>query len=264
MRAFLLDIDGTTLLGEHALPGAEAFIGWLRAEAIPFLWMTNNTSRTRQAWLDRLASAGLDPRPEEMYTAGDATIDFLTAPEPRPRIDLIGPAALQAEFAAAGIDVVAPEADADAVVLAYDVELTYAKIQRAALRLQAGAAFYATHPDVTCPTPDGPIPDVGSFLAMFETACGRTPQVIGKPEATMVAGALGRLGIAAGDAVMVGDRLATDIAMAARAGLVGCLVLSGVTGAEDVAASTLQPDHVFGGIAEVHAWAQGARSGDTI
>ena len=258
MRAFLLDIDGTTLLGADALPGAAAFIEWLRAEGIPHLWMTNNTSRSRASWLARLEGAGLAPRAQELYTSGDATIEYLTAHHPRARIDLIGPVELRADFERAGLTITEDE-DADTVVLAYDVELTYAKIRRAALRLQAGARFLATHPDVTCPTPEGPIPDVGSFLAMFETACGRTATVIGKPEATMVEGALARLGVEAADAVMVGDRLATDIAMAARAGIPSCLVRSGVTSAAELAAAPTRPDHVFDDLNGVHAWARTLR-----
>lgn len=257
MKAFLLDIDGTTLLGADPLPGAAAFIDWLRAEGIPHLWMTNNTSRSRASWLARLDAAGLSPEPHELYTSGDATIEYLRAHHPDDRLYLVGPNELKADFVAAGLTLV--EENADAVVLAYDIELTYTKIQRAALLLQGGARFFATHPDVTCPTPAGPIPDVGSFLAMFETACGRTATVIGKPEATMVEGALARLSIAAEDAVMVGDRLATDIAMAVQAGLPACLVRTGVTSAADLAAADPAPDHVFDDLAAVHAWARAAR-----
>ncbi len=254
MKAFLLDIDGTTLLGPDALPGAIDFVTWLRAEGIPHLWLTNNTSMSRGAWLARLAAAGLDPRPEEIYTAGDATIDHLTALDPAPRVHLVGTEDLRRDFERAGIALA--EDDADMLVLGYDTELTYDKIRRAALPLQDGVTFLATHPDATCPTPAGPIPDVGSFLAMFETACGRTATVIGKPEATMAAGALGRLGASAAEACMVGDRLATDIRMANRAGLASCLVLTGVTTREALATSEDEPTHVFDGLEDVHAWAR--------
>lgn len=253
MKAMLLDIDGTTLLGPRALPGARDLVAWLRASGRPHLWLTNNTSFTRAAWLDRLAAAGLSPARQELYTAADATIDFLQRHAPAARVDLIATAAVCAEFAAAGITIDAESADT--VVLGYDTELTYAKVQRVALRLQDGAAFYATHPDATCPTPDGPIPDVGSFIALFETACGRRPRVLGKPEATMVEGALARLGVSAGDAVMVGDRLATDIRMANRSGIVSCLVRTGVTSEADLEASDDHPTHVFADLAGVHAWA---------
>lgn len=259
MKACLLDIDGTTLLGPDPLPGAIELVTWLRAEGIPLLWLTNNTSMSRGAWLERLATAGLGPKPEELYTAGDATIDFLHTLEPAPRIRLVGTADLRRDFEAAGLTVT--DGTADAVVLGYDTELTYAKIRDAALLLQAGAAFYATHPDLTCPTPKGPIPDVGSFLAMFQAACGVSAQVIGKPESTMVAGALARVGVAAHETIMVGDRLATDIAMARRAGLTSALVLTGVTAAVhpnswDQLPEEQRPHHVFEDLAAVLAWAR--------
>ncbi len=90
MKGFLLDIDGTTLLGTRALPGAQAFVHWLREAGIPFLWLTNNTSLSRSGWKRRLAVAGLVPRAHEIYTAGDATIDFLCAREEPPRISVVG------------------------------------------------------------------------------------------------------------------------------------------------------------------------------
>lgn len=251
MKAFLLDIDGTTLLGPKALPGAADFIAALRARGIRHLWMTNNTSLSREGWRRRLADAGLEARPEEIYTAGDATIDYLQALDPVPRIHLLGTPELAADFRDGGI--VLTDEDPDAVVLGYDLGLTYEKLRVAALLLQRGLPFYATHPDPTCPTPEGPIPDVGSFLALFEIACGRTATVIGKPSASMVAGALRRLGCEAGDVAVVGDRLGTDIRMGNRAGITSYLVLSGVTGREDLAGADDTPTRVFDALGDVLA-----------
>ena len=149
-----------------------------------------------------------------------------------------------------------PAEEPDLLVLGYDTELTYQKIQDAALLLRGGIEYVATHPDLNCPTLRGPIPDVGSFMALFEAACGRLPRVIGKPNVEMVSGALGRLGAKAQDVVMVGDRLATDVRMAKDAGIQAFLVLSGVTKREDVAASDVQPDEVFESLREVHAFAR--------
>jgi HAD superfamily hydrolase (TIGR01457 family) len=249
MKGYLLDIDGTTLLGESALPGAVAFIGALRAREIPFLWVTNNTSLSKASWVARLESAGLEPQADDVYTAGDATIDFLAGLEPTPRVFLVGTEDLREAFVQAGIPLGSD--DAEAVVLGYDTELTYEKIRTAALLLQQGLPFYATHPDMTCPTPAGPIPDVGSFLAMFEAACGRTPQVIGKPQPTMARGALARLGVDAEDAMMVGDRLETDIRMAQAVGMSRCLVLTGVTSGEAVSGAATPPTHIVSSLEEL-------------
>jgi len=261
MKGYLLDIDGTTLLGSQALPGAQSFVAWLRAEGLPHLWLTNNTSMSRAGWLRRLEAAGLAPQPHEIYTAGDATIDHLVALDPAPRVYLVGTEDLRRDFDAAGIALIpdADGADADTVVLGYDTELTYAKIRRAALLLQGGAAFYATHPDLTCPSPEGALPDVGAFLAMFAAVGAPPPRIIGKPQPSMAMGALRRLGVEPSAACMVGDRLATDIRMAKDAGLTSCLVLTGVTSMEALADPLpdgfRHPDHVFASLAEVHAWA---------
>ena len=251
MKAALLDIDGTTLLGRAPLPGAEAVVRWLRAESIPLLWITNNTSRSRGAWLERLAAAGMEPSPDELYTAGDATIDWLGALDPTPPLYLVGTRDLEADFRAAGLPV-APPAEAEMVVLAYDTELTYEKLSTAALLLRRGVRYVATHPDVNCPTPDGPIPDVGSFMALLEASCGRRPEVIGKPHATMVEGALGRLGVSREDAVLVGDRLETDMRMAHEAGIRGMLVLTGVTTRAEAERSRWRPPTICASLIEVH------------
>ncbi len=249
MRAFLLDIDGTTLLGPNAIPGARELIAYLDRAGIPYLWLTNNTSRSREGWRARLQDAGFSPDIDDVYTAGDATIDYLHSLVHPPRVFLVGTRELRGEFEAAGITL--DDDDPDMVVLGYDLELTYDKIQRAALLLQRDLPFVATHPDLTCPTPDGPVPDVGAFLAMFRAATGRTPRVIGKPEATMIRGALSRLDVDASDAVMVGDRPTTDIRMAKRAGVTSYLVLSGVTRREDPIALEDTPSEVFPSLAEV-------------
>ncbi len=249
MTAFLLDIDGTTLLGPEALPGAAAFIEALRDRGIRHLWMTNNTSLSRESWRRRLEDAGIAARAEEIYTAGDATIDFLCGLDPAPRVHLLGTDDLASDFRAGGIELA--DGDADALVLGYDLGLTYEKIRKAAFLLQRGVPFYATHPDVTCPSPDGPIPDVGSFLAMFEVACGRRATVIGKPSAAMVDGALQRLGCSRDDLVVVGDRLATDIRMGNDAGITSYLVLTGVTTQADLDAAPEQPTRTFASLADV-------------
>lgn len=249
MSGFLIDIDGTTLLGAKAITGVSAFIHGLRAQATPFCWVTNNTSRSRAGWLARLGDAGFAPEPHELYTAGDATVDWIARQDPRPRVFLVGTPALASDFRAAGIELV--DERPDLLVLGYDTTLTYEKIAALGLHLAQDIPFVATHPDLTCPTPAGPIPDVGSFIAMFETATGRRPdRILGKPARTMIEGAARHLGISPTDVVMVGDRLETDIRMANAAGVESWLVLSGITTRADAEASSDRPTRILGSLAE--------------
>ena len=232
VRAFLLDIDGTTLMGSKAIPGAVEFATAVRKSGRRLLWLTNNSSRSREHWLERLDDAGLRPSTEEVFTSGDATIDFLQDRDPIPPIHLIGTRSLAASFRDAGL--VLTDENPEVLVLGYDTELTYATLCAAGHLLRNGIEYIATHPDVTCPGPDGPIPDVGSLIALFETAYGRTPRIIGKPGSIMMTGALRRVGCGARDTLMVGDRPATDIRMANHAGVRSCLVHTGVTAPEEV------------------------------
>ena len=123
------------------------------------------------------------------------------------------------------------------VVLGYDTELTYDKISTASIHMHSGVPLVASHPDMVCPSPDGGLPDVGAYLAMFKATTGHDPvHITGKPNAGMILHKIEALGLEPARCAMVGDRLYTDMAMATRAGVVGVLVLSGEATREDVAA----------------------------
>ena len=129
--------------------------------------------------------------------------------------------------------------------------------------LRRGVRFVATHPDLNCPSPDGPLPDVGSFLALFEASTGRRPEVIGKPRPTMARAALARLGVAPRDAAMVGDRLETDVRMANAAGMASFLVLTGATDVGQAEAAVDRPTRVFATLTDLlaHVRCQALRKG---
>jgi HAD superfamily hydrolase (TIGR01450 family) len=140
---------------------------------------------------------------------------------------------------ASGYEIV--DRDPDWVLLGFDQTLTYDKIRSAARALLGGAGFVATHPDMVCPTADGPIPDTGSFIRMFEASTGRTPIICGKPYPAMIEGALARLDGRAENAAIIGDRLYTDMAMGRAAGILAVLVLSGETKRGDI--EKAPPEH---------------------
>ena len=251
IRAFLMDMDGTVYLGRRLLPGAKAFFRHLDRQGIPYLLFTNNSSADRTLYRDKLRRLGLEVDAEQVITSGEATARYLTTRTPYRRLYVLGTPSLEREFRNAGLTLA--DERVDAVVLGFDKTLTYAKLERAAHLLHQGVPFIATHPDLVCPTERGPIPDCGSMIALLRKATGARPKVIGKPEPTMVAMAMEKLGagVRRRDVAIVGDRLYTDMRMGRRARLTTILVLSGETKESDLAAVRHQPDYVFLSIREL-------------
>lgn len=231
--AWLLDLDGTLLIGERLLPGALELLAVLERRREPRVFLTNNSSRATADYVRRLERLGVAARSGQVLTSGGATIDHLRAHTPHRSLFLIGTPALEGEMREAGFELDA--ADPDCVVVGYDLGFTFAKLERACALLLAGKPYYATHPDRTCITEGGLLPDIAAILAACEAVTGRAPRIIGKPYPEMVAAALGRMGASAATTAMVGDQLDTDMAMARAAGLVGVLVLTGETGRQALA-----------------------------
>lgn len=248
-RFFLLDMDGTIYLGPHAIPGAPEFIAALRAAGKGFLFFTNNPSKDAHAYAAKLRGMGIPAEPGDVLTSGEATARYLAHETPYRRLYVIGTPSFEAELRAVGMTLT--EDTPDAVVLAFDTGLTYAKLERAALLLAQGLPYIATNPDRVCPTEYGAIPDCGATAALLEAATGRTPRYIGKPNPEMIQMGLEKLGARPEETVMVGDRLYTDMEMAYRAGTLSALVLSGETTAAHLAEAPRQPDFVFNSVAEM-------------
>jgi len=252
IRAFLMDMDGTVYLGHRLLAGARAFFRLLGRRRIPCLFFTNNSSADRTLYRDKLVGMGLEVTADQVITSGEATALYLATRTPYRRLFVLGTPSLERELQEAGFTLAADGA-VDAVVLGFDRTLTYAKLERACHLLRAGVPFIATHPDLVCPSEAGPVPDAGSMIALLRAATGRRPKVIGKPNRTMVAMALRKLGggVRARDVAIVGDRLYTDMRMGRRAGLTTILVLSGETTREDLERTRDRPDYVFESIREL-------------
>lgn len=245
---YAFDLDGTIYLGSSLLPGARELIGALRERELPYVFATNNSSVPGDTYVERLNRMGLAAERHNVLTSNDAAVAHLrTAGLSRPF--LLAPPAVTDEYArhAIGHEAERP----DCVLLTFDTTLDYEKIRAAAHHIRRGVPYLATHPDPVCPTPRGSEPDVGSFIAMFETATGQRPTVLGKPNHGMARLVIERLGLSAGEIAFVGDRLETDIRMARDHGFVGVLTLTGVTDADGLAASDLAPDLVVDGLADL-------------
>lgn len=238
-RCIVLDMDGTVYLGHIPIDGAVNFIQdhWQDTD---FYFLSNNTSKSLQTYVDRLNSMGIPARPEQLLSPVTPLIDFLRANKIT-RAYPVGNSDFQNELRQRMPELELGHENAQAVILAYDTDLNYEKLARSALLLQKPETlFLATHPDLVCPSPEGPLPDVGSFIELYHTATGRRPQYIfGKPDPAVLAPLLAKYDKK--DMIMVGDRLSTDKKLAENAGIDFALVLSGEATAADLAKEARQP-----------------------
>jgi len=227
-RAFLLDMDGTLYLDERLLPGARELISLFDERGVPYLFVTNNSSKRGDDYRQRLGRLGIDVTGEHILTSGDATIEYLQRHTAHRSAYVVGTPGLEADFRAAGFTL--DTRDPDCVVVGFDTTLTYEKLEIACRHLFAGKPYYATHPDRTCITQRGLVPDIAAIIAACQAVTGRAPdRILGKPSPEMVEVALHRLGSTAEVTAIVGDQLDTDMTMAERSGLVPVLVMSGET-----------------------------------
>jgi HAD superfamily hydrolase (TIGR01450 family) len=247
---YAFDLDGTLYLGEEPLPGAAETIAEIRAGGGRVVFVTNKPLESAADYAAKLTGLGIPASAGEVVTALDSLLLYLEERHPRARVLPVAEPLVEDTLAAAGWRVVRDPAAAELVVVSFDRGFDYAKLEAAyrAVRLH-GAAIVATNPDPYCPTPDGGLPDCAAMLAAIEACAGaRAEAVLGKPSATMGRALLERLGAAPEDAALVGDRLATDVAMGQRVGMAGVLVLSGATSAAALAGSDVSPDYVVAGV----------------
>jgi len=243
VRCFLLDMDGTFYLGDKLLPGAREFLAMLDQRGVPYLFLTNNSSRTRREYAEKIRHMGVAIEENRIFTSGEATAITLARRKPGANLYVVGTPALEREFQEHGFHLTAE--NTDFAVLGFDTTLTYEKIWKFCDLVAAGTPYIATHPDINCPTETGFMPDIGAMMAMIATSTGRQPDlIVGKPNAPIVEALAEKLRLPIESLCMVGDRLYTDIALG-KTGLLTVLVLSGETHAEDLEASPFQPDWVM-------------------
>ena len=244
VRCFLLDMDGTFYLGEQLLEGALRFIEVLRRQGREFLFLTNNSSKDSQQYAEKITRLGLPILREKVFTSGEATAMHMQNQTPGAYVYLVGTSALENEFLNCGF--VLTREHPDAVVLGFDTTLTYDKLWTLCDLVRAGVPYIATHPDYNCPTENGFMPDIGATIAFVKASTGREPDLtVGKPNPLFVEKAAERVGVPVSSMCMIGDRLYTDIALGATAGIPTVLVLSGETHEEDLPTSPYQPSYIF-------------------
>ena len=244
IKAVIFDLDGVIYRGQTPLPGAGDVTRWLEASGFQTYYFTNNSTLTRDSYVERLA--GYDIRSDQDHIVTSASLTaryFLDRERPRTTALVVGEAGLVEELRRAGVKVVRRRGKApiDYVVVGMDRRFTYRKLHEAQQAILAGAEFIATNRDATYPVEGNVIPGGGSVVAAVAAAAQREPILIGKPSAQAGELITHHAGVAPEEAVMVGDRLETDIEMGRQADLWTCLVLTGISTAEE--AEQLSSEH---------------------
>ncbi|MDV6014560.1 HAD-IIA family hydrolase [Haloechinothrix sp. LS1_15] len=246
---YLTDMDGVLVHEEHLVPGADEFLGELRANGCPFLVLTNNSIYTPRDLRARLQVTGLDVPEDAIWTSALATAKFLSWQRPDGSAFVIGEAGLTTALHEAGY--VLTERDPDYVVLGETRTYSFSAITKAIRLINAGARFIATNPDPTAPSRDGVLPATGSVAALIERATGKQPYYVGKPNPLMMRSALHALGAHSGDTVMIGDRMDTDVHAGIESGMRTILVLSGIAARDTAERYPFRPTKVIDSIADL-------------
>lgn len=218
------------------------------------MFLTNNSSKSVSAYVEKLHSLGIPSKADDFFTSAQATISYLKGKRYR-LLYVLGTKSFLHQLRDAGLNVTTCIKEGiDCLVMGFDTELHFQKLEDACILLGKGIDYVATNPDLVCPTAYGYVPDCGSVTQMLQNATGRRPVVIGKPQPEMVYSALKLTGFTKGDAVMIGDRLYTDIASGNNAGIDTILVLSGESTRADIDRTGIEPTYIFDNIQTVYEY----------
>ena len=258
IRHVALDMDGTIYQGSTLFEFTKPFLDSLAEMGIGHTFLTNNPSKSVKDYLAKLAQMGIEVDEPQLYTSTQSTIEFLQQNyPPARRIFALGTPSMCEEFEKFGFKICedSPGDEPDAVVIAFDMTLTFSRLCRAAWWIRQGKPFIATNPDRVCPTDQPTVwVDCGSLCACLQAATGRAPDaVLGKPHPSMLRGILARHSLKPHELAMVGDRTYTDMAMAHSAGALGVLVLTGETSLEEAQKYFPPPDLILPSIKELGA-----------
>ncbi|MCH4171801.1 MAG: TIGR01457 family HAD-type hydrolase [Lactobacillus sp.] len=252
-QGYFIDLDGTIYKGSQRIPAAKRFVERLQAKHLPFLFLTNNTTKTPEAVVHNLAvNHDIHVTPDEIYTPALATASYLSHQVngacDQHSVYIIGELGLKKAILSCGFKL--NEVDPDYVIVGLDYDVTYHKFEMATLAIQRGATFIGTNEDTNLPNERGLVPGAGSVIALVERATQQKAFYIGKPQQPIMVAALDKIGLAKDQVVMVGDNLNTDIQAGFNIGMDTMLVLTGYSSAEDVAKVTQQPTYILNSLDE--------------
>ena len=250
---FLLDMDGTIYNENEIFPGTLDFLEEIRRRGGEYIFITNNSSRSVADYVEKVNAMGIRADHENFYTSSQATAMYIKENYPGQRVYCMGTRSLIRELFQEGIDVVTEVDDqASIVLIGFDTENTSEKVRKTCIMLGKDVVYLATNPDLVCPVSFGYIPDCGSMSIMLKNATGKEPFFIGKPEPIMVDCVLKKYNKKPEEAVIIGDRLYTDIKTGVRAGIDTVCVLTGEASMEDIREGEIKPDYIFQSVKEIY------------
>ena len=248
-KGFICDMDGVIYHGNKLLPGVKEFVDWLYREEKNFLFLTNSSERSPKELQIKLARMGLEVDESHFYTSALATAKFISSQAPGCSAYVIGGAGLVTALHDAGITM--NDVDPDYVIIGEGNTYNYEIILKAVKLVMRGAKLIGTNSDLTGPAEDGIIPACRAMISPIEMATGQKAYFVGKPNPLMMRTGLRILGVHSEDAVMIGDRMDTDIVAGIETGLDTVLVLSGVTDQNEIKKFPYRPRLVLNGVGDI-------------
>ena len=245
-KGFICDMDGVLYHGNRILPGVKEFVSWLYREDKKFLFLTNSSERSPKELQQKMARMGMDIAEEHFYTSALATAKFLSSQAPGCSAYVIGAPGLLNALYEVGITM--NDTNPDYVVVGETRSYNYEVILKAVSLVHKGAKLIATNTDLTAPSEDGIIPSCRALVAPIELATGRQAYFVGKPNPLMMRTGLRLLDVHSDEAVMIGDRMDTDIVAGIESGLATVLVLSGVSDRQCIEVFAYRPHYILDGV----------------
>lgn len=250
IKCFILDMDGTIYLGNELFPFTKDFLKKVEDTGREYYFFTNNSSKSQQAYIEKLARLGIQIKKEQMMISSHVIIKYLKEYYDKKSIYVVGTPSLIQEFES--FDMNLTEEDPDIVVLGFDTTLTYEKLSKACHYIRNGCTYFGINPDWNCPMEGGTfIPDCGSMAKLIEASTGKFPEFFGKPSKHTLDYIIKETGYQPEEIAIVGDRLYTDIAVADGSDVTSILVLSEESTREDVEKSDVKPDVVVENLVEI-------------
>ena len=251
-KLFLLDMDGTIYLGNEIFDGTIDFLNWVKENGGRYMFLTNNSSKSVDKYIEKLNKMGISAIKDDFTTSAQATGLYLLKFYSKDNFCVFGPVSLKQELKLYSLNITDKlEDDISCLVMGFDTELTFQKLEDACILLGKGVDYIATNPDWVCPTEFGYVPDCGSVSQMLYNATKRKPKFIGKPEATMIELAVEKSGFTKPQAILLGDRLYTDIASGYNAGIDTMLMLSGESTMDDLKDFDFKPTYIYNNVREL-------------